>query len=156
MELLRNILLTNFVFQLRICPMRRCRKGYIRSGDYIEVRVSKTSSYQQVVSQAIEVLGIEEEDGESEDGEPRIFRIDGTVVPDCPIDELSWTVSRYLRSLHKTAGQLKLGVGFHYRVSSSFCFINTSCKLNILPLRVVLFSVVTHPQHMAFSDHIYV
>ena len=37
--------------------------------------------------------------------------------PDCPIDELPWTPSRYLKSLRKTAGQLKLGVGFHYKVS---------------------------------------
>ena len=58
--------------------MSRSRKGYIRSEDYMEVRVSKTSSYQQVVSQALEVLELEEEDDESEDGEPRIFRIDGT------------------------------------------------------------------------------
>lgn len=106
-----------FIFQLQICPMSQSRKGYIRSGDYIEVRVSKTSSHQQVVSQAIEVLELEEEDDENEDGEPRIFCIDGTVVPDCPIEELPWTPSRYLKSLRNTAGQVKLGVGFHYKVS---------------------------------------
>ena len=60
------------------------------------------------------MIELEEEDEESEDGGPRIFCIDGTVVPYCPIDELPWTPSKLLR---KTAGQLKLGVGFHYKVS---------------------------------------
>lgn len=88
----------------------------VRCGDYVEVRVAKMASYSQVVSNALEILDVEEEEEEGE-AKPSIFRIDGTMVPDSPINDLPWTVTRYLKSLQKSAGQLKLGVGFYYKVS---------------------------------------
>ena len=98
--------------------MGHSRKGYVRSGDYVEVRVPKTAMYSQVAAHAVDILDIEEDDEERGEGEPSLFRIDGTVVPDSPVNNLQWTVSRYLSSLRKSAGQLKLGVGFYYRVSA--------------------------------------
>ena len=103
--------------QLRICPMGHSKKGYIRVGDYVEVRVSKSASYAAVANHSIEVLQLEEEEEQVGEGEPSIFRVDGTVVPDCLVSDLPWTISRYLKSLNKSPGQLKLGVGFYYRVS---------------------------------------
>ena len=89
----------------------------MRVGDYVEVRLPKTASYAAVAAHAIDVLQLEEEEEEKDEGEPSIFRIDGTVVPECLINDLPWTIARYLKSLHKSPGQLKLGVGFYYRVS---------------------------------------
>ena len=48
-----------------------------------------------------------------------MFRIDGTVVSDNLINEMPWTIGRYLRSLRKSAGQVKFRVGYYYRVSSN-------------------------------------
>ena len=90
--------------------MVQSRKRYIRAGDYMEIRVVKTATYSEVVTCAIEALGVQEEEEQEGDGEPRIFRIDGTVVPDSDISGVSWTIARYLSSLHKSAGQIKLGV----------------------------------------------
>ena len=101
--------------------MAQSRKGYVRAGDYMEIQVATSATYSQVVTCAVEGLGIQEEEEQAGEGEPRIFRIDGTVVPDLDISHVSWTISRYLKSLHKTPGQIKLGVGYYYRVSV-FCF----------------------------------
>ena len=95
--------------------MGQSRKAYTRVGDYVEVRLPKIASYGSVAAHAFEVMQVEEED-EEEGGEPRIFRIDGTVVPDGSIDDLPWTISRYLKSLNKSPAQIKLGVGFYCRV----------------------------------------
>ena len=97
--------------------MVQSRKRYIRDGDYMEVRVAKSATYSEVVACAIEALGVQEEEEQEGEGEPRIFRIDGTVVPDSDINGVSWTIARYLSSLHKSAGQIKLGVGYQYQVS---------------------------------------
>ena len=96
--------------------MGHSRKGYVRYGDYIEVCVPKTASYSQLVNHALEVFDVKED--EEEEGEPKtsMFRIDGTVVPECPIYDLPWTVARYLKSMKKTARQLKPGAGFYYKV----------------------------------------
>ena len=103
--------------------MGHSRKGYVRCGDYVEVRVPKTASYSQVVSHALEVL----EDEKEEEAKPSTFRIDGTMVPDFLTNNLPWTVARYLKSLRKSAGHLKLGVGFYYRVSSHCVHIPRQC-----------------------------
>ena len=138
--------------------MSKSRKSYIRAGDYMEVRVSKNASYSQVVTRAVEVLGVEEEEDDKGEGEPSIFRIDGTVVPDSTINELSWTISRYLQSLHKTPGQIKLGIGYHYWVcvcqflanimSRILVFAQLSEKVFICMLLFVLFIICAmHSQH---------
>ena len=95
-----------------MCPIRRIRKGYCRNGDYVEVRLTKTASYSMVVCQAMEVLHVEEDEEEKVERELSVFRIDRTVVPKCSIRGFPWTITRYLKSLGKTPGQLKLGVGF--------------------------------------------
>ena len=69
--------------------MEHSRKGYVRCGDYVEVRVPKAASYSYVVSCALEVLDVEEDEEEKGEGKPSMFRIDGTIVPDSPI--VCWT-----------------------------------------------------------------
>ena len=109
--------------QLRLCAMACSKKRYVRAGDYMEVRLSKYSAYNDMVTTAIEILEVEEEEEVKGMGEPRLFRIDGTVVPEC---EVPWTISRYLRSLHKSPGQIKLGVGYYYQVSRLFLCVIVS------------------------------
>ena len=53
----------------------------------------------QVISNARELLDVEEDEEEEGEPKPSIFRINGTVVPDSPINDLPWTVSRYVKSL---------------------------------------------------------
>ena len=88
-----NVLL----LQLRFCRMGHSRKGYVRCGDYVEVRVPKLASYSHVVSCAMELLEVEEDEDEEGEAKPSIFRSNGTVVPDSPINALPWTVARYLK-----------------------------------------------------------
>lgn len=68
----------------------------------MEIRVAKSATHSEVVACAIEALGVQEEEEQEGEGEPRIFRIDGTVVPDSDINGVSWTIARYLSSLHKS------------------------------------------------------
>ena len=103
--------------QLRISPIGYGRKGYQRVGDFIDIRVPKMASYATVANDAIQVMQLEEEDEVAGEGEPSIFRIDRMVLPDSAINDFPWTISRYLKSLNKFPGQLKLGVGFYYGVS---------------------------------------
>ena len=84
--------------------MGHSRKVHVRRGDHMKVRVPKTASYSQVVSHALEVLDVEDE--EEEEAKPSMFRIDGTMVPDSLINNLPWTVARYLKSLRKSAGTM--------------------------------------------------
>ena len=91
----------------------------------------KTASYGQVVSEAIRVPDLEEEEEEKGEGDPSVFRIDGTVVPDSPINDMPWTLARYLKSLHKTAGQLRLGVGYYYRVSLTIVLHNLHNRIMV-------------------------
>ena len=57
--------------------MWHSRKGYVRCGDYVEIRVPKTASYAQVVSHALEVLDVEEDEEDEGEAKPSMFRIDG-------------------------------------------------------------------------------
>ena len=65
----------------------------------MDLSVPTMASYSQVDSSA-QVLGWEEE-GEAK---PSIFSINGTVVPDSPINDLPWTLSKYLKSLQNSPG----------------------------------------------------
>ena len=105
--------------QLPICPIGH-RKGYICSGEYVEVHVLKSSSYSDLVSEPLKTLDVEEDEEEEGEARPSFFRIDGMVVPNSPIGNNPWTVARYLKSLRKSPGQLKLGAGFYYKVSVIF------------------------------------
>ena len=96
--------------------MSRSRKRYVRSGDYMEVTVPRCSTYDEVARAAFLVLDIQEEEEEGE-GRLTMFRIDGTVIPDGDIGGAAWTIARYLKSLNKSPGQIKLGVGYYYRVN---------------------------------------
>ena len=81
----------------------------------MEVAVPKCSTDEEVIQAAHVILDIQEEE-EEEKGRLTMFRIDGTVIPGSDIGGAAWTIARYLKSLHKSAGQIKLGVGYHYRV----------------------------------------
>ena len=100
---------------MRICRIVHShKKGYERDGGYVEVRMRRTLHYSSFAAEALEALNFEDEEG---DGEPTIFRVDGTVVPEEAINDLPWTIGRYLKLIQKTPAQLKLGVGYYYQVS---------------------------------------
>ena len=69
--------------------MVRSRKGgFIKEGDFTEVRIERCSSYSDVVAIAAESMDLETEEEEEDDGaEPELvlFRTDGIVVPNQPI-----------------------------------------------------------------------
>ena len=106
-----------------MCKMVRSRKdGFIKEGDFTEVRIERGSTYSGVVAIAAESMGLETEEEEDDGAEPELalFRTDGTVVPNQPIvfgkETQPWMLERYLKSLMKTAAQVKFGVGFHCKV----------------------------------------
>lgn len=97
--------------------MSRSRKGgFVKDGLYTEVRMSRNYSYEDFLAAADEALEIEVDTLEEEDPELLLFRTDGTIVPNRPIlygnTEQPWTLDAYLKSMKKTAAQVKLGVGY--------------------------------------------
>ena len=104
--------------------MARSRKGgFVKDGDFTEIRIEKSSSYDDAVAVAAEAMDLEPEDEDVLAGaemELYLFRTDGTVVPNQPItvvkETLPWTLERYLKSLKKSAAQIKLGVGYRSKV----------------------------------------
>ena len=102
---------------MRMCKIVCGRKSYKKYGGFVEVMINGGSYYEEVVEQAAETLKLEEE----EDSDLCLFRVDGTVIPnlDVEVDGLMryWTLERYLKSQGKTSQQLKLGVGYRFRVS---------------------------------------
>ncbi len=69
-----------------------------------------------MVAAAGDVLGLENE--EDEEGEWSLLQIDGTVVPNRPVEKHPWTAARYLNALGKTASQVNFGVGPYQEVWS--------------------------------------
>lgn len=93
--------------------MRKSRKkgSYIKSGSYVEVSCPASSPYEELCEVCAEALEMDC----GEDAymfELRLFRIDGTVVPNKPIGDRAWTISEYLNVQKRHAAQMKLGVGF--------------------------------------------
>ena len=108
-------------FQLRICTIVKSKKGigYSKSGEFVEVQVSRTDCYDDVTRKAKEVVGLNGYEGE----ELALFRSDGTLIPNKEINNQAWTVGNYFRSIRKAASQVKLGVGFK-KVMSFHCALN--------------------------------
>ena len=142
---------------MRICRIVHShKKGYERDGGYVEVRMRRTLHYSSFAAEALEALNFEDEEG---DGEPTIFRVDGTVVPEEAINDLPWTIGRYLKLIQKTPAQLKLGVGYYYQVSmyalllmccSRFIILQTK-QCSSLPASVCGSSSSTQVKHSSTS-----
>ena len=100
--------------QLRMCGMTKnpSSAGYTKDTEYVEVRVKKNASYEEVASIAKGVVGLPDNDV----GLLSLFRSHGTVVPDKSIADCKWTIGGYLKSLNKSCSQIKLGVGYLLQV----------------------------------------
>ena len=104
--------------------MAKTRKGgYMKDGDVTEIRIAGSATYTEVVATAATALDLLPVEIDFEgDPELTLFRSDGTVVPNKPIvsnysdRSEAWTLERYLKSSKKSAAQLKLGVGYRYKV----------------------------------------
>lgn len=79
-----------------------------KRSDYVKVSVPRSSSYAELCRHASDTL----EMAVNVDAELRLFRVDGTMVLNRPIDGKDWTVQRYLDMCNRSAAQLKLGVGY--------------------------------------------
>lgn len=86
--------------------------GYTKDTEYVEVRVKKSASYEEVASTAKGVVGLPDKSI----GILSVFRSDGTVIPDKRIADCEWTIGGYLKSLNKSCSQIKLGVGYLLQV----------------------------------------
>ncbi len=116
--------------QLNLCKMVRSRKkGYVRCGDYIEVRVRLDASYREVAEASIQQLQSIDSSSSDDDndgsGEVLLMRANGTVILDTPIEtttppsKVPWDIESYMRtfsSFVKTGVPVKLGVGFTSKV----------------------------------------
>ena len=114
------VCLSNGCFQMRMCKIVATRKGYKKEGSFTEVMVRRDSEYATVARQAATTIELQDEDDDG--GELSLFRVDGTIIPRSLVDvggrEKEWTLERYLRSIGRTASQLKLGVGYRADVCS--------------------------------------
>lgn len=92
------------------------------------VPVDKSASHNQLVETCAEIVVIDSESNEEGALELTFFWMDGTVVTDRPIQTTSWrstwTERRYLQSLHKSASQMKFGVGYsrYMTLCGTLCF----------------------------------
>lgn len=78
----------------------------------MEVRVCRNILYYDLVNESLQLE-------EAPESELSLFRSDGTIVPPTPIDESGkeWTLEYYLRSIERSAAQVRFGVGFISKVS---------------------------------------
>ena len=119
---------------------RKC--GFRKAGDYVEVRVPLSATYQDVVEAASLAVGIddcstsEEELSEHSQRDLSLFRIDGTRIPNSPLDlSTPWTIDSYMStfpSYQRSGMAVKLGVGYLSPVSiyiQLICYIKLSLLL---------------------------
>ncbi len=104
--------------------VRSRKKGYIRRGDYIEVRVKLDASYRDVAEASVQQLqSIDTSSSEDDDWsrEAVLVRANETVVMNRPIQTttppstMPWDIGSYMRTFNsfvKTGLPVKLGVGF--------------------------------------------
>jgi hypothetical protein len=109
--------------------MRRNRKlTYTAMRDYKDVSVCRQISYTDLAEHAADVLGIE---ANQVGKELALFRVSGTVIPKGGGKTPMWTLSKWLRSLHKAPTAIKLGVGLIPRKSRKVCTIHPKTLLKV-------------------------
>ena len=104
----------------------------MKVGDYVEVRVPCTASYEDVVQSAAEAVGLnnphdsssEEELAAESEGGLALFRSEGTRVHNSYLDASTpWSIHEYMSSFpsyQRTGTTVKLGVGYTNPVSFIF------------------------------------
>lgn len=107
--------------------VRSRKKGYIRRGDYFEVRVKIDASYRDVTEACVQHLqSIDSSSSDDEDwsgGEVNLIRANGTIILNRPIQSsqstVPWDIGSYMRtfsSFVKSGIPVKLGVGLVSKV----------------------------------------
>ena len=103
---------------------------YKKKGNYVEVAVDSDSCYDAVAAVGAEALGLEtpttdDEDCQLQNGPLSLFRTDGTIICDEPIQSRlgsrRWSIGLYSSHFKKTPAQLRLGVGYLSIVILFFC-----------------------------------
>ena len=122
-----------------MCKIVHSRKSYKKESGFMEVMLDGDSTYEDVVQLAAETMSLEKD----EDSTELLFRADGTMVPNIDVSvggfSQRWTLQRYLKSLGKTAAQMKLGVGYRYVV----CLCIGLCWLSVY---YSIFRTLSHHQ----------
>ena len=113
--------------------VRTQKRGYTKKGDYVEVRVGKAATYKEVaqachlaIVDADRASSSEDVDDDSDDdaGSLALFRANGTMILDRPIENTSgnvdaWSIGAYMNTFHcyqKTGATIKFGVGYTAKV----------------------------------------
>ena len=118
--------------QLNVCRMVRIQKrGYTKKGDYVEVRVGKAATYKEVTQACyLAVLDADrasssdvDDDSDDDAGSLALFRANGTMILDRPIENTSgnidWSIGAYMNTFQcyqKTGATIKFGVGYTAKV----------------------------------------
>ena len=122
--------------------VRTRKKGYTRKGDYVEVRIGKGATYQEVTQACYCAvmdagMGSSSEDDDADAESLALFRANGAIILDRPIESTSsnmvpWSLGAYMGTFQcyqKTGVTIKCGIGFTAKVT--FCdYIN--CNDNIV------------------------
>ena len=109
----------------------------MKSDKYVEVSCPSSASYEELCEICADALDIDLEEDDSYMYELRLFRIDGTEVPNKPIGDRPWTISEYLRVQKRHAAQMKLSIGFVDSLIVSFVY-NRICEQQTLWGRIVV------------------
>ena len=113
--------------QLNVCRMVRTRKkGYTRKGDYVEVRVVKAATYQEVTQACYSAimdagLGSSSEDDDTDAETLALSRANGAIILDRPIESTSgnvvpWSLDAYMGTFQcyqKTGNTTKCGINIY-------------------------------------------
>ena len=123
---------------MKICKMADSRKGRVKDGDYLEVRVPKNSTYSDLVREASDAVDLVlDSDKDPDNVKLSLFRADGTRVLDHPVtgtggEQEQWTIRGYLRFLHKSAAQVRVRVGY-------------ASKEHVVNAKLLILELVTPP-----------
>ncbi len=104
--------------------VRSRKKGFVRKGEYVEIRVPMGASYREVAAVCASVYTSSSEDEEG-GVEATLFRANGTMTLDSPIQTGSsstatpWDIGSYMSvfpSFHSSGVAIKLGMGYTVKV----------------------------------------
>lgn len=98
---------------------RTRKSGFNKVGEYVEVRVTPSSTYNEVFEAAAQAVDMYDDSSEEEltdlPEQLSLFRADGTRIPNSPVDlSTPWTIDGYMStfpSYQRSRITIKLGVG---------------------------------------------
>lgn len=127
--------------------MVESRKGRFEDGSFLEVTLTDSATYDEILHEAADALGLDDCDESDDSSVLSLFRADGTRVlvhslPSAAGSVEPWTIRGYLRLLHRSAAQVKLGVGYVTKVNVGFlCNHHSHCFIPLIYLCIKILQV---------------